>query len=447
MMAPFDLISLLGPWTYALVFIAIGMGFGAVLEMAGFGDSRKLAAQFYFREMTVLKVMFTAIIVACVLIYLSSAFGLLDFNRIWVNPTYLASGTIGGFIAGIGFIVGGFCPGTSIVAASTLKIDGIFFVLGALIGAYFFGESVGHFEPFYLSTYFGRFTLPEWLGLPAGVVVLLVVLMALMMFWGAEISEAYFGKKRAWSEIRLMPHSKGYIVAASVLLVACVALIAKGQPTPEERWSKMAAVGNTLIRDRAIFVHPAEVVDLKKDTSLAIRIFDIRDEQDYNLFHIGDSERISPSEIERPAFLKRLLDYTDNTISFIVSNGERDALKSWKALKAQGAVNLYVIEGGINEWLDRYPLPQCVAKKSHSGDKAKGGEPLQFAFNYAVGSRARAAYPQLEFGKWPSPCLHSEVQSNAEPETAEGHESKATEYHYTKKVVLQRKRAIKGGCG
>ena len=41
----------------------------------------------------------------------------------------------------------------------------------------------------------GRFTLLEWLGLPTGVVVLLVVLMALFMFWGAEQLERIFGKK------------------------------------------------------------------------------------------------------------------------------------------------------------------------------------------------------------------------------------------------------------
>ena len=126
------------------------MGFGAVLEMSGFGDSRKLAAQFYFKEMTVLKVMFTGIIVACVLIFLSSSLGLLNYDRIWVNPTYLWPEIVGGLIMGVGFIIGGFCPGTSLVAAATLKLDGIFFVLGGLFGVWAFGESVGSFEDFLL---------------------------------------------------------------------------------------------------------------------------------------------------------------------------------------------------------------------------------------------------------------------------------------------------------
>ena len=61
-------VSASNPWTY-LVFGLIGSAFGFTLEMSGFGDSRKLAAQFYFTELTVLKVMFTAIAVAMTLLF------------------------------------------------------------------------------------------------------------------------------------------------------------------------------------------------------------------------------------------------------------------------------------------------------------------------------------------------------------------------------------------
>ena len=102
-----------------VLYLLIGVAFGFVLEISGFGNSRKLAAQFYFKDMTVLKVMFTAIIVACTLVFLSSAMGLLDYNLVWVPPTYLWPGIVGGLIMGVGFIVGGFCPGTSLVAMAT----------------------------------------------------------------------------------------------------------------------------------------------------------------------------------------------------------------------------------------------------------------------------------------------------------------------------------------
>src|SRR3990172_6359512 len=172
-MAPYELSA--GTIGYALTFGAIGFGFGAALEMAGFGDTRKLSAQFYLRDMTVLKVMFTGIVVAASLVFLSSAVGLLDLSRVWVNPTYLWPGIVGGLIMGVGFVIGGFCPGTSVVATSTLKVDGMFFLGGVLIGVWAFGETVASFEPFFLSSYMGRFTLPDWLRLPGRGAVLLVV--------------------------------------------------------------------------------------------------------------------------------------------------------------------------------------------------------------------------------------------------------------------------------
>src|SRR5512137_205439 len=149
-MAPFDLTTL-SAVAYALVFGAIGFGFGAALEMGGFGDTRKLAGQFYFQDMTVLKVMFTGIVVAAVLVAGATSFGLLDMTRVFINPTYLWPGIVGGLIMGVGFIVGGFCPGTSIVAASTLKVDGMYFLGGALTGVWLFGETVGLFPSFWLS--------------------------------------------------------------------------------------------------------------------------------------------------------------------------------------------------------------------------------------------------------------------------------------------------------
>src|SRR3970040_1689806 len=179
-------VSASNPWTY-VVFGLIGFAFGFTLEMSGFGNSRKLAAQFYFTELTVLKVMFTAITVAMVLLFGAVGLGILDFSQGWVNPTYLSSGILGGLIMGVGFIVGGFCPTTSLAAASTGKIDGIFFVIGGFFGAFLFGETEIYFDQWFTNSgYFGRLTLDQLLGIPIGMVVLFVVLMALFMFWGAK---------------------------------------------------------------------------------------------------------------------------------------------------------------------------------------------------------------------------------------------------------------------
>jgi hypothetical protein len=194
-MAPYDLVASLGVTGSYLIYLAIGFAFGFILESSGFGDSRRLAGQFYFTELAVVKVMFTAIVVAMILIFWATALGLLDYNEIWVAPTYLWPGIAGGVIMGIGFILGGYCPGTSVVSVATLKIDGMFFVLGHIVGVLFFAETVGFFTTFWNSGYFGHFTLPELLRLETGVVAVLVVCLALAMFLGfGWLRSAIYGK-------------------------------------------------------------------------------------------------------------------------------------------------------------------------------------------------------------------------------------------------------------
>ncbi len=194
-MAPYDLVASVGITGTHLIYVAIGFGFGFILESSGFGDARLLAAQFYFRELAVVQVMFTAIVVAMILVFWCTALGLLDYNALWVKPTYLWPGIAGGVIMGIGFILGGYCPGTSLVSAATLKVDGIFFLLGLIGGMLFFGETVSFINAFWHSGNLGTLTLPELLNLETGVVVVLVVSLALAMFVGfGWLRKAIYGK-------------------------------------------------------------------------------------------------------------------------------------------------------------------------------------------------------------------------------------------------------------
>ena len=185
-MGPWELSIELGQIGAAAVYLMIGFAFGFILESAGFGDSRVLAAQFYWRDLTVMKVMLTAILVAMVLIFWSTALGWLDYDRVWVNPTYVWPGIAGGLIMGMGFVLGGFCPGTSLVGASTLKLDAIWFVAGTAVGIIGFGETVSLFDDFWHSSDLGRLTLPGWAGLPTGLVILGLCVVAVVLFWLAE---------------------------------------------------------------------------------------------------------------------------------------------------------------------------------------------------------------------------------------------------------------------
>lgn len=185
--------------SFVIAFL-LGILFGFTLERAGFGSARKLAAQFYFRDMTVLKVMFTAIVTAMIGLLYLNLIDVLDFSQISLNPTYLWPQILGGAIMGIGFVVGGYCPGTSLVASATGKLDGMIYVAGAMFGMLIYGETFPFFQNFAESGYLGERTLSDWLGLRPGVVAFLVILMALGMFYGAELLEKKFGGKSATRE-------------------------------------------------------------------------------------------------------------------------------------------------------------------------------------------------------------------------------------------------------
>ncbi len=442
-MAPFDVTANLESWASNLVFLLIGMGFGAALEMSGFGDSRKLAAQFYFKDLTVLKVMFTGIVVAGVLIFLASALELVDFARLWVNPTYLKSGIAGGLIMGVGFIVGGFCPGTSLVAASTFKLDGVFFVLGAIGGTLAFGVTLPAFEDFYQATFLGRFTLFDWLGLPAGVVVMLLVAVALVLFWAAERVEAVVGAGRAWKDVRLLPERKGYIAAAAVLLGGAGLTALIGQPDVEDRYAWIAAEADRQLTEREVLVDPAELVELWQDTSLLVRVLDVRNESDFNRFHLAGARRLEPGATRDPAVVKNLLEVSENTITFLVSNDEAAAMRAWRDLRAQGVINLYVLEGGVNGWLRRYPPSPCVATPAR---RATADDELAWDFALSVGERASLAHPHLARHEYVPTC--DRVAEGPQPSGhAAGHATAPGARPLVKKVKLQKKVVAKGGCG
>ena len=121
-----------------IIAIFIGMAFGFVLEQAGFSSSKKLVGLFYGYDFTVLRVFFTAGVTAMMGVLLFSHFGLLDLSLIYINPTFLWSALVGGIIMGLGFVIGGFCPGTSVCAAAIGKIDGMFFCTRLFSWSFYF---------------------------------------------------------------------------------------------------------------------------------------------------------------------------------------------------------------------------------------------------------------------------------------------------------------------
>ncbi|MDP2338616.1 MAG: YeeE/YedE thiosulfate transporter family protein [Bacteroidota bacterium] len=200
-MGPLSILSELPEWLNLLIAFFIGIGFGFSLEQAGFSSSRKLAGMFYGYDTTVLKVFFTAAIVALAGSQLLSYFGLLNLKLVFVNPYYMNSAIIGGIIMGAGFVMGGYCPGTGISALSIGKIDALIFLIGGMVGAFLFAETYPYVQTLAMENYKGAMRIDEWMGVSAGVFTFLLIVAAVALFWVAELAEKRYSRPEITNDL------------------------------------------------------------------------------------------------------------------------------------------------------------------------------------------------------------------------------------------------------
>ena len=158
---------------------AIGVGFGWFLERGGMGNARKLMGQFLLTDMTVFRVLFTAVVTAMLGIYWLRRLGWIAADAVFIPETWLLPQLVGGAVFGVGFALCGLCPGTSCVAASSGRVDGLAVVGGMLLGVLTALLAWPAFAGFHGSTARGVLTLPDLLGVSEGVVVFGMTLAAL----------------------------------------------------------------------------------------------------------------------------------------------------------------------------------------------------------------------------------------------------------------------------
>lgn len=114
--------------------LVCGLLFGFILENAGFGSPQKLTAQFKLTDWSVFKVMFTAIVVAALGLWLLRVAGLLKPDSVAVPQALVMASAVGGVLLGAGFAIGGYCPGTSLAGLASGRLDALVFMVGLLVG-------------------------------------------------------------------------------------------------------------------------------------------------------------------------------------------------------------------------------------------------------------------------------------------------------------------------
>ncbi len=386
-MAPFDLWTLFGTFGGGVAYLLIGFAFGFVLESSGFGDSRRLAGQFFFRDLSVARVMMTAILTAMFLVMASSSLGLVDFQDVYVNPTYLVPGIVGGLVMGVGFVIGGYCPGTSLAATGAGKIDGFFYVLGALFGMFLFGEVADNLAAFMTTTDWGRVTLDQTFGVSTAVAVLGAAGFGIGLFAFLDSMKKTVWKEEDHGHIELNGrrfHPAVLGIPAAVLLMP---VMLYALPDADEAYALRADEYGAALEARDVHVHPAELLEYMYNDDVVLDVIDVRDESSYNLFHLLDASHVELDELD--AIWTQ--DDVPNRLVVVASNDERHATQAWKRLTAMKVANVYVLDGGINHWLDEFG--EASVLDSVPSPERQGDETLCHTLGSALGDRHHASRP------------------------------------------------------
>ena len=159
-----------------------------------------------------------------------------------------------------------------------------------------------------------------------------------------------------------------------------------------DRWERLAAVKEPLLEKRAFYIHPGELLHTIHDHKLNLIMIDVRNENDYNLFHLLDAQHILPEDI--PQKIEDFHLEPANTVFVVMSNDETATTEVWKTLTAESVPNVYILEGGINNWLDTFSTE--IENEFCGEQKSAKDDHLKYEFSAALGSGCPAAYPDAD---------------------------------------------------
>ncbi len=272
--------------------LVIGFAFGFILEQAGFSSTKKLVGLFYGYDFTVLRVFFTAGVTAMVGVMILSHVGLLDLSLIYVNPTFTRSAITGGLIMGMGFVIGGFCPGTSMCAAAIGKLDAMAFIIGSLIGIFAFIGFYPQIIDFYKADALGQVTINESLGISRMAFAYILTIVALAAF--------YF-TWRIENKVNNRPHEikatlkRKYLYAMSLPLVVLVMI----SIVPNKKEMIQHRISKAKEQKKCVF-HEISADKLAYEITnhyYQYNIIDVRSPEEYEKYHLPMAINIPFDEI------------------------------------------------------------------------------------------------------------------------------------------------------
>ncbi|HAE37972.1 MAG TPA: hypothetical protein DCG57_04935 [Candidatus Riflebacteria bacterium] len=336
-----------------LVSLIIGVAFGWCLEQAGFGSSRRLAGIFYFRDMTVLKVMFSAVITAMLGLGFAFAFGVISPESLYVPETVLGAQILGGFIFGLGFMISGWCPGTAAVGVVSGKVDAIVFLLGAMLGSYVFNWFFPFIESWYVWGDRGVSYIYSELGYGFADFALLLTVVAVFAFWVSELIEEKFSFKM------VAARNSGLWAFSVLILIAAVMVMAIGRsPISKYRVVETGIYASEVLQKVEAGKEHIEPEDVAREMLAGqkrIAVVDLRTRQEFDEWHIPGSVHANMSSLVQ--FLERYRSF-DRIV--LVSNGSVHPAQAWVVLQVYGFKNVMIMSEGLRGFFDRVLKPAAL---------------------------------------------------------------------------------------
>ena len=354
-----------------LAALFIGFAFGFSLERAGFGSSRKLAGIFYFRDMTVLKVMFTAMVVAMIGLYYCMGMGWIGQDQVFFMPSVYGAQIVGGLLFGVGFAMSSWCPGTAAVGLASGKLDALIFLVGASIGSIFFNELYSVAQPLY--TWGGSGVQFAWssLGVSQAAFGFGLAVVAILAFWGAEyVEKRVSGMGRYLNSPFLKAFSTAILVlAAGLFILSPTASSHAGDLAANpDRPTAAIATGTDLLADVQAggdHVDPEQLAGWLMAGKQDLMLVDIRTTGEFQSFHVRSAVNVPLAEL--PVYLAP---HKNRGTIVLYSNGMTHPAQGVDALRSLGLQNVYLLTDGLRGFIETCLKPVSLRTEPVTADMA-----------------------------------------------------------------------------
>ena len=357
--------------------LAMGFAFGLCLEKAGFGSSRRLSGVFYFTDMTVIKVMFTAMITAAIGLVAVQRMGLAAADSMYLLPAMLGAHAIGGIIFGVAFAMGGWCPGTAAVGLASGRLDALVFLVGLLGGSIAFNEAYPWVESWTALGSRGVVFLHQSLGITQDQLLLGLTGLAVLLFWLCEVVERGPALARPGvGKLSLAGFCALLCVGALVALnMPQISLRAPGPPVaavPRPAALEPAQTGAAQQEGALLaavekghdHMEPWELAERLMAGDSTLLLVDIRSKEEFDAFHLRGAQNIALPHLPEALAAKR-----GSGIIILYSNGMTHPAQARDALARLGFANIYLLTGGLDGFFEEVLKPASLRTVSVDQEK------------------------------------------------------------------------------